>query len=311
MKWIELCVHTTNEAIEPVSNILHEFDADGVSIEDPLELTKERDSIYGEIYELNPNEYPLDGVLIKAYYSETSMNEEKIESIRISIDLLKTFDIELGKNVITIGSIDEESWATAWKQYYKPLSISDRITIVPIWEDYSKKNDEIIVKMDPGMAFGTGSHPTTILSLQALDSYVQPGLEVIDVGCGSGILSATSILLGAGHVLALDLDDVAVASTLENVKLNQVETKVDAHVNDLLKDIKGPVDIVVSNILAEIILKLVEDAKNVLKPGGIFITSGIIQAKAEEVRHALENNYFEIVEVNQLDDWVSYVAKKI
>lgn len=312
MKWIELCIHTTTEAVEPVSNVLHEFDADGVSIEDPLELTKERNSIYGEIYELNPDEYPVEGVLIKAYYSEASMNEEKVQAIKSAIDHLKTFDIDLGKNVITIGNIDEESWATAWKQYYKPLKMSKRVTVVPMWEDYnSKHEDEIVVKMDPGMAFGTGTHPTTILSVQALDSYVQANSEVIDVGCGSGILSATSILLGARHVLALDVDDVAISSTMANAQLNEAESKIDARENDLLNGVTGPVDIVVSNILAEIILKFVKDAYKVLKSGGIFITSGIIQSKADAVRQELEDNGFRILETNQLEDWVAYVAKKI
>lgn len=166
------------------------------------------------------------------------------------------------------------------EKYYHPVKISERFTIVPTWENYEKvSTDELIIELDPGMAFGTGTHPTTVMSLQALERTVKAGDTVIDVGTGSGVLSIGAALLGASNVQALDLDEVAVRSARENIELNQVGNVVTVGQNNLLQGIEGPVDIVVANILAEVIVRFVDDAAKVLKPGGMFITSGIISAK--------------------------------
>jgi len=312
MKWLEVSIETTNEAIEPVSNILHEYEADGVSIEDPIELSKERDSIYGEIYELNPDEYLSEGVMVRAYYPELKVTEEMLQNLTKDIQKLQTFQIDIGKAKVTTSEIDEESWATAWKKYYKPLQITNHLTVVPNWEDYEQQNEEErLIWMDPGMAFGTGTHPTTKLTLQALEKYLQKGDEVIDVGCGSGILSIGAALLGARHVRAFDLDNLAIKSTNENVQLNQLEDKIIAEQNDLLKNVSGPTDLIVSNILAEIIVQFVAEARKTLKINGMFITSGIIKQKQELVRETLLSNDFEILEVNEQDDWVAIVAKRV
>ncbi|HIS28161.1 MAG TPA: 50S ribosomal protein L11 methyltransferase [Candidatus Avamphibacillus intestinigallinarum] len=312
MKWLEVSVETTNEAIEPVSNILHEYDADGVSIEDPLELSKERDSIYGEFYELNPDEYVTEGVMIRAYYPELKVTDKMLRNLTSDIQALQTFQIDIGKAKVTTSEIDEASWATAWKKYYKPLRITKYLTVVPNWEDYVVESDEEqLIWMDPGMAFGTGTHPTTKLTLQALENYVRKGDEVIDVGCGSGILSIGAALLGAKQVRAFDLDHVAIKSTNENVQLNELEDKIIAKQNDLLHNVSGSADLIVSNILAEIIVQFVADARNTLRVNGIFITSGIIKQKHELVRDTLLSNGFEIIEENEQDDWVAIVAKRI
>lgn len=198
MKWSEFAIHTTNEAVEPVSNILHEAGASGVVIEDPLELVKERENVFGEIYHLNPADYPDEGVLIKAYLPVNSFLGETVDAIKESINNLLLFDIDLGKNVVSISEVNEEEWATAWKKYYNPVKISERFTIVPTWEDYTPvSSDELIIELDPGMAFGTGTHPTTVMCIQALERTVQPGDLVVDVGTGSGVLSiAMGIIRG-------------------------------------------------------------------------------------------------------------------
>lgn len=190
MKWSEISIHTTEEAVEAVSHILHEAGASGVAIEDPAELTKERKQQYGEIYALNPDEYPSEGVLVKAYFPQTDSLNETVAGVKSSIDALPSFDIEIGKGTITINEVDEEDWATAWKKYYHPVQISDTFTIVPTWEEYTPSSpDEKIIELDPGMAFGTGTHPTTTMCIRALEKTVQPGDTVIDVGTGSGVLS--------------------------------------------------------------------------------------------------------------------------
>ncbi|GAE91141.1 ribosomal protein L11 methyltransferase [Gracilibacillus boraciitolerans JCM 21714] len=198
MKWTELSIFTTNEAIEPISNIIHEAGAGGVVIEDRQELEKDRDTPYGEIYDLNPENYSEEGVRLKAYLPVNSFLGETVSEIKQAINNLLIYDIDIGANRITLSEVNEEEWATAWKKYYKPVKISERITITPTWEDYQPvSTDELIIELDPGMAFGTGTHPTTVLSIQALERFIEKGQIVMDVGCGSGVLSIASILLGA------------------------------------------------------------------------------------------------------------------
>ncbi|MGP4107222.1 50S ribosomal protein L11 methyltransferase [Virgibacillus sp. L01] len=311
MKWSEICIHTTNEAIEPISNILHETGSSGVVIEDPLDLTAERDDFFGEIYELNADEYPEEGVYIKAYLPVNSFLGETVNEIKQAINNLLLYDINLGRNQITLSEIHEEEWATAWKKYYKPVKISKKITIIPTWEDYEAvSSDEVIIELDPGMAFGTGTHPTTVLSIQGIERYIEENDNVIDVGCGSGVLSIASGLLGAKEVYAFDLDDIAVKSTKLNAKLNKADKKIITKQNNLLDRVNMNADMIVSNILAEIIVRFVEDAWNNLKPNGIFITSGIIQAKKQMVIDKLNQQGFRILEINEMEDWVSIIARK-
>ncbi|MFF5993666.1 50S ribosomal protein L11 methyltransferase [Lysinibacillus sp. KU-BSD001] len=311
MKWTELSILTTHEAVEAVSNILHEAGASGVVIEDSKELTKERIDQFGEIYALNPEDFPKSGVVVKAYLSATSFLAETVEEIKLAIANLINFDINVGENILTLCEVDEEDWATAWKQYYHPVKISERFTIVPTWEDYTPvSTDELIIELDPGMAFGTGTHPTTVMCLQALEKVVKAGETVVDVGTGSGVLSIGAALLGAKSVHALDLDEVAVASARENVTLNKVDHVVEVFHGNLLDTVKEPADIVVANILAEIIVTFTDDAYSIVKPGGLYVTSGIIGAKKDEVRAALEQSGFTIEEVLMMEDWVAIVARR-
>ncbi|ALX48127.1 50S ribosomal protein L11 methyltransferase [Lentibacillus amyloliquefaciens] len=311
MNWTEIRIHTTNEAVEPISNVLHEKGASGVVIEDPVDLKKERRPQFGEIYDLDPNEYPDEGVFIKTYLPSNKMLDEKINEMKNAIDYLRNFGIDVGKNEIELNKLKEEDWATAWKKYYKPVKISEKIIILPTWEKYKPKADEVIIELDPGMAFGTGTHPTTVLSIQAIEQYIKKDDKVIDVGCGSGVLSIAAGLLDAKEVHAFDLDDVAVKSTKTNCELNRLEDKVKVKQNDLLTDIDMQADLIVSNILAEIIVTFVSDAWKSLKPNGYFITSGIIKKKEQMVKEELQQTGFHIIEVNEKEDWVAIVAKKI
>ncbi|WP_217586751.1 50S ribosomal protein L11 methyltransferase [Lentibacillus saliphilus] len=310
MKWNEICVNTTRDAVESLSYKLHEIGASGVSIEDPLDMVIDRDSLYGEIYELNPDDYPTEGVNIKAYFPEDYNTADVIEQLNHYLRQIAEY-LDPGTGIITSKEMDETDWATAWKAYYKPVKVSNTITIVPSWETYvPSSEDERILELDPGMAFGTGTHPTTMLCIQMLEKYMQSNQTVIDVGCGSGVLSIASILLGADSVHALDLDDVAVKSTELNVALNGMEDKIHAEQGNLLEKTDQQVDIIVSNILAEIIIQFTTDAWNNLKQGGLFITSGIISSKQAMVVDALTKDGFTILEVNELEDWVSICARK-
>ncbi|MGM0835798.1 MAG: 50S ribosomal protein L11 methyltransferase [Bacillota bacterium] len=311
MKWSEISIHTTNEAVEPISHILHEAGASGVVIEDPFDLTKEREDKFGEIYQLNPDDYPEEGVIMKAYLPVNSFLGETVEGIKEAINNLLLFDIDLGLNNISISEVNEEEWATAWKKYYNPVKISEKFTIVPTWETYEPvSSDEKIIELDPGMAFGTGTHPTTVLCIQAIERTVQPQDKVIDVGTGSGVLSIAAAMMDAQEVLALDLDEVAVESAKLNIKLNKVHPRVRVKQNNLLNNVEGPVNVVVANILAEVIIRFTDDVYRVLENGGTFISSGIISTKKQEVKDALIKSGFKIEETMMMEDWVAFIAKK-
>ncbi|MGM0900133.1 MAG: 50S ribosomal protein L11 methyltransferase [Bacillota bacterium] len=311
MKWSEIGILTTNEAIEPISNILHEAGASGVVIEDPFDLVKEREDQFGEIYQLDPQDYPDEGVIVKAYLPVNSFLGETVEEIKLAINNLILYNIDIGLNKVTLSEVREEEWATAWKQYYHPVKISDKFTIVPTWEDYSPvHSDELIIELDPGMAFGTGTHPTTVLCIQSLERTVRPGHRIVDVGTGSGVLSIAAAKLGATTVEALDLDEVAVNVAESNITLNKVDGVVKVRQNNLLDGVEGEADIIVANILAEVILRFVDDAYRLVKKDGYFISSGIIQQKKDDVKEAILKAGFTIEEIITMEDWVSIIAKK-
>ena len=311
MKWSEISIHTTNEAVEPIANILYEAGASGIVIEDSFDLNKEHPDQYGEMYELNPDDFPEEGVIVKAYLPVNSFLGETVEQIKSAINNLISFNIDIGKNKVTISEVQEEEWATAWKKYYHPVKISSKFTIVPTWEEYEPvSSDELIIELDPGMAFGTGTHPTTVMSIQALEQTVKKGDIVYDVGTGSGVLSIASALLGAKHILALDLDDVAVESAKSNIELNNVQDQIIVKQNNLLNSNTEPADVIVANILAEIIVRFTDDAYRLVKDGGYFITSGIINQKRQEVEDKILSSGFTIVETLKMEDWVTIIAKK-
>jgi ribosomal protein L11 methyltransferase len=310
MKWSEISIHTTNEAIEPISNILHEAGASGVVIEDPFELIKDREDQFGEIYQLNPHDYPEEGVIVKAYLPVNSFLGETVDEIKEAINGLILYNIDIGLNKVTISEVNEEEWATAWKKYYNPVKISERFTIVPTWEEYTPvSSDELIIELDPGMAFGTGTHPTTVMCIQALERTVAKGDRVVDVGTGSGVLSIAAAMLGAEKVEALDLDEVAVKSARLNIKLNKVHETVSVSQNNLLNGVQEGADVVVANILAEVILRFTDDVAKTVKKGGCFIASGIIQQKKQQVKDAIIQAGFEIEEILQMEDWVAIIAR--
>ncbi|MFW9333891.1 50S ribosomal protein L11 methyltransferase [Paenibacillus polymyxa] len=320
MLWNEITIHTSEEAVEMISNFLHEAGAGGVSIEESGSLNKPRDTSYGQWYDRPLNDIPEGQAIIKGYFAEKVDMDSVRAQIEPRVEQLRTFDIDPGEVQYELKTVNEDDWANAWKQYFKPLRVSDRLTIKPTWEEYEPASeDEKIIELDPGMAFGTGTHPTTSLCLRTLESVIQGGEEVIDVGTGSGILAIGAVKLGAKHVLALDLDPVAVSSARENTRLNELEERITIKESDLLSvlnasdptlGIQLPVKLVVANILAEIILLFIDDVYNALQPGGIYIASGIWKNKEEAVETALKAAGFEITEINRDEDWLAFVARK-
>lgn len=311
MKWSEITIHTTHEATEAVANILYEAGASGVIIEDSVEPDRVRENLYGEIVELDRNDFPAEGVIVKAYLPVNSFLIETMKDIKQLIELLPSYGLDIGANEIKTAEVDDEDWATAWKKYYHPVKISGRFTIVPTWEEYTPvDSDELIVELDPGMAFGTGTHPTTVMCMQALEKYVRKDDVVVDVGTGSGVLSIGAAMLGAKSVHALDLDEVAVTAAKENIELNKMHDIIQVTHGNLLESIHIEPQIIIANILAEVIVTFSEDAANLLPTDGLFIVSGIIEEKRDFVKDDLIAKGFEIIESVLMEDWVAIIAQK-
>ena len=217
-----------------------------------------------------------------------------------------------------INIIDEEDYANSWKQYYKPIKTGDSIVIVPEWEDYSVKDNEIILKMDPGMAFGTGTHETTSMCVEAIQKYIKPNDKVLDIGCGSGILSIASVLCGASEATAVDIDEIAAKTTVKNAQLNGIQNKITAYCDNILnkdsdihKILKNKnYSAVTANIVADVIMALSGFIEDYTQSGAVYIFSGIIDTRKEEVEKKLIENSFKIKEVLFKNGWICFIAEK-
>lgn len=316
MKWAELEVKTTREAVEAVSNILHEAGADGVVIEDP-KIVPEVDE--DEIWE-NPESAVniakaslLDQVIVKAYLVADEKLAGKVEEINERINLLSSYGFTTLEEDLTVTRLDEKSWEEAWKDYYYPVTVG-RITIRPTWRSYQTDNpEEIVIDLDPGMAFGTGTHPSTKMCLLYMQELLAEGYIVSDLGCGSGILSIASAKLGAKKVFAFDLDSVACKVTTENLWLNNVQDKVEVENLDARKTKKHEMpksNLVLANIVADVIIDLIPTAREMLMQPGYLIVSGIVGSKVDRVLKAAEQNNMEIFKRQEDKNWHTLVLVK-
>ncbi|MCR3758200.1 50S ribosomal protein L11 methyltransferase [Clostridium felsineum] len=306
--WFEITVVTSSEAVEAVTGILYNTPVKGVAIEDSkdVEFKKKHpgDWDYFDESLLNVK----DGAVIKAYYKDDHNFEESVQYIKDSINNLSEFGINKGEGKVFVNEVNETDWENNWKKYYKPTKVGARVVVKPLWEEYVPKDYELMLNMDPGMAFGTGTHETTRMCIQALERYVNDSSEVFDIGTGSGILAIAAAKLKAKKVVGVDLDSVAVKAAKENIEYNNVDNIEILHGN-LMEVVKGKADVIVANIIADVINILVPDINKFLKTGGYFISSGIIKDRAEDVIQNLKKNKFEIVEVNNQGEWICIVAK--
>ncbi len=316
MKWIRFTLDTHTEAVDMLSCMLDEIGVEGIEIEDKLPLSEaDKEKMFVDIL---PDPVDNDGTAKVHFYMEPEhCNPEKVMlQVQNIFQEIKPF-CQIGKATITLSETEDKDWINNWKTFFKPFRAAENIVIKPTWEEYKKEKDsDIVIEIDPGIAFGTGSHETTKLCIQALDKYVKEGDSVLDVGCGSGILSIAALKLGAGHATAIDIDEVAVKVAAENMTVNHLHPDQytllngDLISNTFLKVKAGTGhDIVVANILADVIIPLTAVIRPHLKQGGLYITSGIIDTKEEEVREALLENGFEILAVEHMKEWCCLIAR--
>ncbi len=307
--WNEIKIVLNESGLEYIQGILYTMDVKGISIEDPSDiLGREQGPLTWDFADINIFEYGRDKAVVKAYFNIDVDVKEVIGEITDKVEKAKALGVEIGEYEIFSEEVNEKDWANEWKKYYKPIKVGEKFVVKPLWEEYEAKGDEIILHMDPGMAFGTGTHETTRMCLEAIEDYMKQDTRVFDIGTGSGILAIGASKLGAKDVVGVDLDIVAVDSAKENVGYNKLENVEILHGN-LMDVVEGTADIIVANIIAEIILVLIDDVKKMINENGVFISSGIIREKEAMVTQALQEKGFQIIEVRREGEWVCIVSE--
>lgn len=320
--WIQAVIYTTSAGIEPVSGRLYQLGITGLEIEDEADFKtflEENRSAWDYVDEDLLKEKACE-TNIKIYVTNDSAGHEMLTEAKQTIAELKAMDAEgeFGSLHFELADVDEEDWANNWKQYFKPLSIGEKILVLPEWETLEEETDRTVFVINPGMSFGTGSHHTTKLCLERLEKYIQPGMEILDLGCGSGILSAVALLLGAKSATAVDIDPNATRIARENACRNGLEDdRYRVFTGNVLEDqallqslSDRKYDIILANIVADVIIALAPTIAPLLKDDGVYITSGIITDRGDEVQATYEQEPLQQLHIAQSGDWLALDYRK-
>ncbi len=314
MNWTEVKIYTTTAGIDPLTGSMLDLGLQGFMIEDAQDFDE-------FLHDTTPHwDYVDQAVMEKMkdcetcvtiYVADNPQGMEELMQVRQILARLKAQDPDgkYGRLELEMKDVDEEDWSNAWKKYYHPVQVGEHLVVCPSWEAYDRKPDEVVLTLNPGMAFGTGTHDTTRLCMELLEKYITPQDTVLDVGCGSGILAITAALLGANKIIGCDIDEVAVKVAGENAALNGVQDRIAFHQGDLTSQVEGSFQIICANIVADVIIRLSEDAGRYLAKDGIFITSGIIDTREQDVLNALEQNGFQVIERRTSGGWVALACK--
>lgn len=319
MKWTKVTIETTTQATDMLSYVLDEYGVEGIEVEDKIPLSEaDKKAMFIDIL---PELPPDDGVAeISCYIDDKIDVKDLCRYISKQLEEMSAY-MAVGTGKISLGETEDKDWINNWKEFFHPFRLEDNIVIQPTWTEIADaKEDDIVIHIDPGTAFGTGSHETTKLCISNLKKYIQTdgSTDVMDAGCGSGILSIIALKLGARKVYGIDIDELAVKASKENLALNDIpEEKYTIVQGNVIEDKEfaqsvasiGKYDIVVANILADVIIPLSAEIRPFMKENGVFITSGIIDMKEQAVKDALLQNGFEIIDVTHMGEWVSIVAK--
>ena len=318
MDWLELHIDTTHTGLEPVETKLSALGIDGVFIDDETEFHDflESNRQYWDYVDENLEASMHGKSRVTFYLPADETGFAQMGEVRLALEDLKARRSDCGTLLLSLENLRDEDWENNWKQYYKPMEIGQRLLVIPQWEQVDP-GQRVPLILDPGLTFGTGSHATTRLCLTALEKTVAQGDRVLDLGCGSGILSIAALRLGASQALAVDIDDKCLDVAYENAALNGIgKDRYTVRVGDVLSDgslrreLEGSYDIVVANIVADVIIALAPLVPSMLRPGGTFLCSGIIDDRAEEVRAALEAAGWTVLETQSADGWFAYTCRR-
>lgn len=314
MDWLELTVLTTTEGSELVSQILIDAGASGTVIEDKNDVAlNQRPEGQWDIIDEEIARRMGDDVKVKAYYAMDARVKDTLAHIASALDDLRAnaAGLPLGKLETLVSNVDDEDWAENWKKQYKPFRLGQHMVVKPGWETFDAQPDDKIIEIDPGMAFGTGTHETTGMCVELIEDYVKPGDTVIDIGTGTGILAIAAALAGAKDVLATDLDPVAVRVAAENVRINGFADVIRTRQGDLLQAVDERANVVIANIIADVIAMLAQPVRAHIEDGGLFICSGIARERSDFVIEALKAaGYQQPMDIREKGEWMAIAARK-
>jgi ribosomal protein L11 methyltransferase len=310
MRWARISVVTTHEGADLIANILMELGAAGTEIDDPSLVNEYIDAGLWDYTDL-PRAEDTETVTVRAYLPEDARMESSLLALAERIAALRHAGAALGAGTISHSFVADEDWAETWKAYIHTEKIGERIVVRPTWEEYTPSADEIVIELDPGAAFGTGAHATTAMCLRWLEHLVSPGMRVYDVGCGSGILAVAAAKLGAGEVIAMDYDPVAVSVAEENIRQNNVHNVVACE-SDLLSACEGaaPAELITANIIADVIVRLFAQLDRHLALGGTLLASGIIDDRIADVEHAAAQHGFTVLDMTCEKEWAAMIIRR-
>ena len=311
MQWCEAVVHTTTIGSDMISEELMMLGAAGTEIIDRADVPDPRNpGVHWELYDPKMLDEMPEDVLVKGWFELNEHTHDVLNNVRQRLNQLKQDAfIDMGTLELEMKNVADEDWAENWKKYYKPFRIGSHLVVKPTWEEYTAQPDDLIIELDPGMAFGTGTHETTNMCMQLLEKHLEDGMRVMDVGTGSGILAIAAARLGAKDILAIDIDPDAVKVAVENVQLNGVQEQVRVVVGDLCKSEAMPCDLAVANIVADAICMLAGPLTRHLEKGRLLICSGIIREREQDVVNAAQEAGYVLFDRIEKGEWVALALR--